>query len=178
MSLRLWRSRVRRLWRRAVCSNSYFFFGEIADVPSTRFIQSLRERRRCHQGSCWILARQCHLCWSYRRSCLRTECSVNILTFLDLDLLFYSHLPRFSRNAMDNASKNASDMIGSLQMKYNRGRQAAITNELVDIITGMSLCSQFVFFYSHKPPLRCQCSVSLFYDGKHLIDLLFMPNHY
>ena len=37
---------------------------------------------------------------------------------------------------MDNASKNAKDMIGSLQMKYNRGRQAAITNELVDIITG------------------------------------------
>ncbi|KAF8624739.1 hypothetical protein AX17_007070 [Amanita inopinata Kibby_2008] len=42
------------------------------------------------------------------------------------------------RNAMDNASKNASDMIGSLTMKYNRGRQAAITNELVDIITGAS----------------------------------------
>ncbi|TDL27868.1 ATP synthase F1 gamma [Rickenella mellea] len=42
------------------------------------------------------------------------------------------------RNAMDNASKNAKDMIGSLQMKYNRGRQAAITNELVDIITGAS----------------------------------------
>jgi ATP synthase len=41
-----------------------------------------------------------------------------------------------SRNAMDNASKNAGDMIGSLQMQYNRGRQAAITNELVDIITG------------------------------------------
>ncbi|KAJ7100902.1 ATP synthase F1 gamma [Mycena belliarum] len=42
------------------------------------------------------------------------------------------------RTAMDNASKNASDMIGALQMKYNRGRQAAITNELVDIITGAS----------------------------------------
>lgn len=42
------------------------------------------------------------------------------------------------RNAMDNASKNAGDMISSLQMKYNRGRQAAITNELVDIITGAS----------------------------------------
>ncbi|TFK52889.1 ATP synthase F1 gamma [Heliocybe sulcata] len=40
------------------------------------------------------------------------------------------------RNAMDNASKNASDMINSLQLQYNRGRQAAITNELVDIITG------------------------------------------
>ncbi|KAJ7131341.1 ATPase, F1 complex, gamma subunit domain-containing protein [Mycena epipterygia] len=42
------------------------------------------------------------------------------------------------RTAMDNASKNAADMIGALQMKYNRGRQAAITNELVDIITGAS----------------------------------------
>ncbi|KAJ7488902.1 ATPase, F1 complex, gamma subunit domain-containing protein [Mycena latifolia] len=42
------------------------------------------------------------------------------------------------RSAMDNASKNAADMIGALQMKYNRGRQAAITNELVDIITGAS----------------------------------------
>ena len=39
---------------------------------------------------------------------------------------------------MDNASKNATDMINSLRMKYNRGRQAAITNELVDIITGAS----------------------------------------
>jgi len=42
------------------------------------------------------------------------------------------------RNAMDNASKNAGDMISNLQMQYNRGRQAAITNELVDIITGAS----------------------------------------
>lgn len=44
---------------------------------------------------------------------------------------------------MDNASKNASDMISSLRMKYNRGRQAAITNELVDIITGASGMSPF-----------------------------------
>jgi F-type H+-transporting ATPase subunit gamma len=44
----------------------------------------------------------------------------------------------FSRNAMDNASKNAGEMIGTLTMQYNRGRQAAITNELVDIITGAS----------------------------------------
>ena len=39
---------------------------------------------------------------------------------------------------MDNASKNAGDMINTLQMQFNRGRQAAITNELVDIITGAS----------------------------------------
>lgn len=42
------------------------------------------------------------------------------------------------RNAMDNASKNAGDMIGKLNLQYNRGRQAKITSELVDIITGAS----------------------------------------
>ncbi|CAK9436363.1 uncharacterized protein LODBEIA_P09210 [Lodderomyces beijingensis] len=42
------------------------------------------------------------------------------------------------RNAMDNASKNAGDMITSYSILYNRTRQAVITNELVDIITGAS----------------------------------------
>jgi hypothetical protein len=53
----------------------------------------------------------------------------------------------FSRNAMGNASKNTSDMISNLQMKYNRARKAAITNELVDIITGMLLRSLFGFLF-------------------------------
>ncbi|KAI4736913.1 ATP synthase F1 gamma, partial [Aureobasidium sp. EXF-8845] len=35
------------------------------------------------------------------------------------------------RNAMDNASKNAGDMINRFQILYNRTRQAAITGELV-----------------------------------------------
>lgn len=39
---------------------------------------------------------------------------------------------------MENASKNAEEMIGKLTMQFNRMRQAAITNELVDIITGAS----------------------------------------
>ncbi|KAI5780715.1 ATPase, F1 complex, gamma subunit domain-containing protein [Peziza echinospora] len=42
------------------------------------------------------------------------------------------------RNAMDNASKNAGEMINKLQILYNRTRQAAITGELVEIITGAS----------------------------------------
>ncbi|CCH62234.1 hypothetical protein TBLA_0G02970 [Henningerozyma blattae CBS 6284] len=42
------------------------------------------------------------------------------------------------RNAMDNASKNAQDMIQKNSILYNRTRQAVITNELVDIITGAS----------------------------------------
>ncbi|KAL9134954.1 MAG: hypothetical protein Q9175_003863 [Cornicularia normoerica] len=42
------------------------------------------------------------------------------------------------RNAMDNASKNAGDMINKFQILYNRTRQAVITGELVEIITGAS----------------------------------------
>ena len=50
----------------------------------------------------------------------------------------------FSQMAMDDASKNAKDMIGSLQMKYNRARQAAITNELIDdIITSKFIPSPY-----------------------------------
>lgn len=61
---------------------------------------------------------------------------------------------------MDNASKNASDMIGSLQMQYNRGRQASITNELVDIITGSRLKSpRFIRRVTDACP-RCQCPVT------------------
>ncbi|KAL8829322.1 MAG: hypothetical protein Q9191_002076 [Dirinaria sp. TL-2023a] len=40
------------------------------------------------------------------------------------------------RNAMDNASKNAGDMINKFQILFNRTRQAVITGELVEIITG------------------------------------------
>jgi F-type H+-transporting ATPase subunit gamma len=42
------------------------------------------------------------------------------------------------RTAMENASNNAQDMMSSLQLQYNRGRQAVITTELIDIITGAS----------------------------------------
>ncbi|SFP67084.1 F0F1 ATP synthase subunit gamma [Sphingomonas rubra] len=39
-------------------------------------------------------------------------------------------------NAMENATKNAGDMIKRLSIQYNRARQAAITTELVEIISG------------------------------------------
>ena len=38
--------------------------------------------------------------------------------------------------AMDNATKNASDMIDGLTLTYNRARQAYITKELVEIVSG------------------------------------------
>ena len=39
-------------------------------------------------------------------------------------------------SAMDNASKNASEMIARLTLQYNRARQASITKELLEIIGG------------------------------------------
>lgn len=38
--------------------------------------------------------------------------------------------------AMDNATRNAGEMIDSLRTTYNRSRQAVITNELIEIISG------------------------------------------
>jgi F-type H+-transporting ATPase subunit gamma len=43
--------------------------------------------------------------------------------------------------AMDSATNNASDMIGSLSLQYNRARQAAITRELVEITSGAQAIS-------------------------------------
>ncbi|MGB3337035.1 MAG: F0F1 ATP synthase subunit gamma [Devosia sp.] len=39
-------------------------------------------------------------------------------------------------SAMDNATRNAGEMIGQLQLSYNRQRQAQITKELIEIISG------------------------------------------
>jgi len=39
-------------------------------------------------------------------------------------------------SAMDNATKNAGEMISALQIVYNRTRQAVITTELIEIISG------------------------------------------
>eukprot|EP00894_Picocystis_sp_ML_P004087 jgi/Pico_ML_1/54604/g498.t2 len=38
--------------------------------------------------------------------------------------------------AMDSSSRNAADMLGKLTLSYNRSRQAGITTELIEIISG------------------------------------------
>ena len=40
------------------------------------------------------------------------------------------------RTAMDSATQNADEMIADLSLKFNRARQAAITNEIIDIVAG------------------------------------------
>jgi F-type H+-transporting ATPase subunit gamma len=41
-------------------------------------------------------------------------------------------------NAMENASKNAKEIFNALTLQYNKARQARITMELVEIISGAS----------------------------------------
>jgi len=38
--------------------------------------------------------------------------------------------------AMDSASKNAAELIDSLTLNMNRVRQAAITNEIIEVVSG------------------------------------------
>jgi F-type H+-transporting ATPase subunit gamma len=61
----------------------------------------------------------------------------NISTQLFRGLLENAASEQGSRmSAMDNATRNAGDMINKLTIKYNRQRQAQITKELIEIISG------------------------------------------
>lgn len=53
-------------------------------------------------------------------------------------LPFTQELELSHTHISQNASKNAGDMIDKFQILYNRTRQAVITGELVEIITGAS----------------------------------------
>ena len=44
-------------------------------------------------------------------------------------------------NAMDNATKNGNEIIAELKILYNKSRQARITNELIDIVSGSEAIS-------------------------------------
>ena len=51
-----------------------------------------------------------------------------------LDTIAGEHAARMT--SMDAATKNAGEMIEKLQLHYNRSRQASITRELIEIISG------------------------------------------
>jgi len=75
---------------------------------------------------------------------LDSEVIQSYLEFSLASLLFYAMKEgacseQSSRmTAMDNASKNAEEMIGKLTLTFNRTRQAVITRELIEIISGAS----------------------------------------
>ena len=44
--------------------------------------------------------------------------------------------------AMRNATDNANELVGALQMQYNKVRQQAITNDMLDIVGGAEALAQ------------------------------------
>jgi len=68
---------------------------------------------------------------------LRNLLPKNITTQIFKAMLENSASEQGSRmSAMDNATRNAGEMVEKLTIQYNRSRQAAITKELIEIISG------------------------------------------
>jgi F-type H+-transporting ATPase subunit gamma len=68
---------------------------------------------------------------------LRNLLPKNISTQIFKAMLENSASEQGSRmSAMDNATRNAGEMVDKLTIEYNRSRQAAITKELIEIISG------------------------------------------
>jgi len=74
----------------------------------------------------------------------KNEVLVDLYEYMLTSQMFYCFMDgaaaeQSSRmTAMENASKNAGELIDSLTLKYNRARQARITTELIEIISGAS----------------------------------------
>jgi F-type H+-transporting ATPase subunit gamma len=74
----------------------------------------------------------------------KAESMEDLYEFVLASQLFHSFLDAAASEqssrmtAMENASQNANEMIRSLTLKYNRVRQARITTELIEIISGAS----------------------------------------
>jgi len=72
----------------------------------------------------------------------QTELLVDLLPNAIINLIFTALLENTASeqgarmSAMDNATRNAGEMIDKLTIVYNRSRQAAITKELIEIISG------------------------------------------
>merc|ERR1711907_661785 len=73
------------------------------------------------------------------------ECSETFENFAEFNLAVTLYAAMLENNcsevaskmaAMDNATRNANDMYDALELKYNKARQAAITTELIEIISG------------------------------------------
>ena len=109
--------------RRADWSTANFAAFEIDDEA----LSNLREYALAN-SLFWALA-EGHACeQSARRN------AMDVSSFMIAELFLFPNVMLIS--LLQNASKNAGDMINKFSILYNRTRQAVITGELVEIITG------------------------------------------
>jgi F-type H+-transporting ATPase subunit gamma len=75
---------------------------------------------------------------------VREECMQNLYEFSMACMLYSGAIENATSEqssrmtSMDNATKNSDEMVSTLTLKVNRARQAAITTELIEIISGAS----------------------------------------
>ena len=89
---------------------------------------------KAHDRPAWALLGGCMNARVRSYSYLYPEPGADLMTFWsDAD----AHGEQAARmTAMDNATRNAGEKINALTLEYNRARQAAITKELIEIISG------------------------------------------
>ena len=117
-----------------VCTIFYNQFKNvITQIPQEQQIIPLKSSKRVEENS----ARDNYEFEPEEDEILNNLLPKNISTQIFKAMLENSASEQGSRmSAMDNATRNAGEMVDRLTIEYNRSRQAAITKELIEIISG------------------------------------------
>ena len=117
-----------------VCTIFYNQFKNvITQIPKEQQIIPLKSSKRVEENS----AQDNYEFEPEEDEILNNLLPKNISTQIFKAMLENSASEQGSRmSAMDNATRNAGDMVDRLTIEYNRSRQAAITKELIEIISG------------------------------------------
>lgn len=117
------------------------FISQIAYEPKHNVIPNLNAGRKSEDGSVPDLV-PAHLSgYNFEPEC-KPEALANLTEFQLAGTMYVASVDGTAseqtsrRAAMDNASSNAADMIEKFTMQYNRIRQAKITTELTEIVSG------------------------------------------
>jgi len=117
------------------------FISQIAYEPKPNVIPNLSAGRKSEDGSVPDLV-PAHLSgYNFEPEC-KPEALANLTEFQLAGTMYVGSVDGTAseqtsrRAAMDNASSNAADMIEKFTMQYNRIRQAKITTELTEIVSG------------------------------------------
>ena len=120
-------------YRRGDYDRVVMIFTEFVSMMTQRVVyEELFPLNRCASGSCGRMETDCD--GSEMLDKIVPEYIGGILYSALCESLASESGAR--RTAMNSANKNAEEMIGTLMLKYNRARQAVITQEITEIVSG------------------------------------------
>lgn len=117
------------------------FISQIAYEPKANIVQNFNSARKSEDGAVPDLVPAHLVGYEFEPEC-KAESLANLSEFQLAGTIFVGSVDGTAsetssrRAAMDNASTNAADMIEKFTMQYNRLRQAKITTELTEIVSG------------------------------------------